>query len=205
MFTYDRRTRGSEEFQFSTELFDRKGIKSDSDLMMALKERPSKSELPHVFREFGTIKFQFLLDFGSYRDLQRHRSAYQPMPKLTLENGFDRWYLDNLTDNLKREAIELLNKQETAVDSLDLEPDEDQYLIPMGYRIPVTMVCSLPSAAYIAELRSAQTVHPTLRVRAQQMGNALKTTLPEMALYHDTSADVWNVARGLQDIVEIKV
>jgi len=201
-FTYDRR-RFATEFKFSTNLFDCNTILNDSDLLKALKDRPSKSELPHVFKEFGNIKFQFPLDFGSYRDLQRHRSAYQPMPRLTMENGFDKWYLDSLTEPLRLEALELLNEQETSIDSLMLDPDEEQYLIPMGYRIPVTICCSLPSATYIAELRSAQTVHPTLRVRAQQMGDALKNTIPDMAIYHDQRADVWNVARGFQDIVEI--
>jgi len=32
----------------------------------------------------------------------------------------------------------------------------------MGYRVAVELNCSLPSAIYIAELRSAVTVHPKL-------------------------------------------
>jgi hypothetical protein len=74
----------------------------------------------------------------------------------------------------------------------------------MGYRVAVELNCPLPSAVYIAELRSAATVHPTLRVRAQQMARAVKTVLPNIALYYDDSADTWSFQRGNQDIVKVK-
>jgi hypothetical protein len=65
------------------------------------------------------------------------------------------------------------------------------------------MSCSLPSAVYIAELRAGDTVHPTLRIRAQQMGEAIKSAVPGIAMHHDLSPpDTWNIKRGTQDIVQ---
>ncbi|MGH7249841.1 MAG: FAD-dependent thymidylate synthase, partial [Minisyncoccia bacterium] len=40
-----------------------------------LEKRPPKTELPKHLAEAGTVQFEFLLDFGSFRDLQRHRSV----------------------------------------------------------------------------------------------------------------------------------
>lgn len=65
-------------------------------VLKLLQTRPPKAELSPRFRELGDITFQFPLDFGSYRDLQRHRSAVQPMPILSTRHGFDPWYVSLL-------------------------------------------------------------------------------------------------------------
>ena len=115
------------------------------------------------------MKFQFLLDFGSYRDLQRHRSGVIPMPLLTLDKGFHPWYLDSLPADMLIEVKERMNTIADRVAKLDCSPEDRQYYIPMGYQCTIEATVSLPAALYIAEIRSAQTVHPTLRVVAQQM------------------------------------
>ena len=66
-----------------------------------LESRPPKTELPKYFREFGDITFGFKLDFGSFRDVQRHRAVTQRMPLLTLALGFGQWYLEELPPNIK--------------------------------------------------------------------------------------------------------
>lgn len=180
------------------------------DFHELLKNRPPKAEIHHRFRQFGDILFTFPLDFGSYRDLQRHRSSVQNMPLLTHNMGFENWYLEQLPPSLLQSANDMLHKQKYKVEALAEKNKYDdvslQYFIPMGYRVTVHMSCSLPSAVYIAELRSSDTVHPTLRLVAQKMGNAIKTMLPDMAIYHDLSPGVvWSTKRGTQDIVEKKI
>jgi hypothetical protein len=63
-----------------------------------LEKRPPKTELPKYLAEAGTLQFEFLLDFGSFRDLQRHRAVIQRMPLLTNEIGFEKWYINELPD-----------------------------------------------------------------------------------------------------------
>lgn len=176
-----------------TSRFDTKGISQEISL---LQNRPKKAELHQRFRRFGTIEFKFPLDFGSYRDLQRQRSSVQEMPLLTTRLGFHKWYLENLPESIVARIESCLEK----TNSLVCDDYIRQYYIPMGYKVPVVMTCSLPSAVYIAELRSQQTVHPTLRAEAQYMGTVLKHLFPEMALYCDDSPDVWTLKRGTQDI-----
>ncbi|MEK7607345.1 MAG: FAD-dependent thymidylate synthase [Patescibacteria group bacterium] len=174
------------------------GLKKHQSL---LTDRPAKAELHNRFRQYGDIIFSFLLDFGSYRDLQRQRSSIQEMPLLSIGHGFHPWYLEQLTPDLRKEAEIILKNQEQKIANLQTEAIIKQYYTAMGYRVAVKMSCSLPSAVYIAELRSADTVHPTLRIEAQRMGDAILASVPGIAMHHDTSPGTWNIKRGAQDIV----
>ncbi len=185
---------------FSYEVrLDLDGLKKHQKL---LAERPAKTELHQRLREYGDIVFRFSLDFGSYRDLQRHRSAVQEMPLLSTAHGFYPWYLEQLTPELKKEAAKLLAEQEKRIAKLKTSKEIKQYYVAMGYTVTVKITCPLPSAVYIAELRSGDAVHPTLRREAQRMGDAIKESVPGIAMHHDTSAGIWNIKRGLHDIVK---
>lgn len=185
------------KFSYKVRL-DLKGLKTHQKL---LKERPAKAELHQRFRQYGDMIFSFPLDFGSYRDLQRQRSAVQEMPLLSTKHGFYSWYLEQLPKDLRKEAEKVLKEQEKRIAKLKTTAEVKQYYTAMGYTITVKMSCHLPSAVYIAELRSSDTVHPTLRVQAQRMGDAIKASVPGIAMHHDTSPGTWNIKRGNQDIV----
>jgi thymidylate synthase ThyX len=187
-------------FSYSIKKLDLSELSQEEISLMA--KRPAKAELPNQFRIAGNIDFSFPLDFGSYRDLQRQRSAVQRMPLLTTRHGFYSWYLEQLPTELRTEAEGLITSQEKRIAALDATDEVKQYYIAMGYTVTVKISCPLPSAIYIAELRSSDTVHPTLRLRAQQMGDAIKEAIPGIAMHHDTSPGTWNIKRGLQDIVK---
>lgn len=174
--------------------FDLVGLAKFSEL---LASRPPKTELHQRLRQFGNITFKFWLDFGSYRDLQRQRSAVQEMPLLTVRHGFYQWYMDHMP-----EFAADIEKQVEAINRLDADEVTKQYYVAMGFSVPVSITCSLPSAVYIAELRSSTTVHPTLRVIAQKMGAALLEAVPGLALHCDNSPDQWSIKRGSQDIIK---
>lgn len=196
-FAYSFDQAAPADFTYESRL-DLKGLAKHARL---LGERPAKAELHQRFRQYGDIVFQFPLDFASYRDLQRHRSAVQEMPMLTTLHGFYPWYLEQLPDELRIEAEQLLADQEDKIDELEGSDAVKQYYVAMGYTVPVKITCPFPSVPYIVELRSDQSVHPTLRVRAQQMGDAIQKCVPGIAMHHDTSPGAWNIKRGLHDIV----
>jgi hypothetical protein len=123
------------------------------------------------------------------------------MPLLSTRHGFLPWYLEQLTPELRVEAEKVLQEQEARLAKLSAPDDVKQYYTAMGYTVTVKMSCSLPAAVYIAELRSSDTVHPTLRVEAQRMGDAIKASVPGIAMHHDISPGTWNIKRGAQDIV----
>lgn len=165
-----------------------------------LASRPMKTNLPPFMSMFGQCTFQYKLDFGSFRDLQRHRNGVCLMPLLTTNFGFYPWYLDELPADLRAEAATLLAEQEQAISALPVDELTRQYYIPMGYTIPASVTYALPASIYVAELRSNKTVHPTLRRRAQQMGQALREAVPGLAMHLDLDLDNWDVRRGTQDI-----
>jgi thymidylate synthase ThyX len=168
-----------------------------------LETRPMKTELPKYLAECGTLQFAFLLDFGSFRDLQRHRAIIQRMPLLTMRHGFENWYLEELPKSLNEQARQLLKDQEERIERLGLRSEEKQYYIPMGYRVANRITGSLPAMVYLVELRGTRFVHPTLVARARQMANELEKRFAAygLRLHMDTDPGRFDVKRGEHDIV----
>ncbi len=168
-----------------------------------LKKRPPKTELPKYLAEAGTIQFEFLLDFGSFRDLQRHRAIIQRMPLLTTEIGFNEWYLDELPVNLKMKAIQLLQVQSEKINQLKGSKEEKQYYIPMGYNVSNRVTGGLPALVYTIELRATRFVHPTLSKLAQSMADKLIELFGQngLILHLDKEINRFDVKRGEHDII----
>lgn len=167
-----------------------------------IKKRPIKTGLPHFLAELGNVTFDFLLDFGSFRDIQRHRNGVCRMPLLTTQFGFNEWYLEQLPDKIRREALKLIKEQVSAIKKLKATPEEKQYYIAMGFNVTCRVSYGLPAVLYVIELRSGVMVHPTLRLVAHKMYHSLSKMFPGLTVYPDLGQDDWDVRRGLQDIKE---
>ena len=164
--------------------------------------RPPKTGLPHFLTELGQITFDFLLDYGSFRDIPRHRNGVCRLPLLTMENGFQQWYLAQLPENIREQALTLIAEQKQAVEKLNISPEERQYYIALGFLVPCRVTYGLPAAVYVLELRSGVPVHPTLRRVAHKMHQALLEIYPDLKLLTDLNPDDWDVRRGAQDIIQ---
>ena len=188
------------DFKCSSSLSLFRGLHEYREVMLT---RPPKTELPKRLAECGTIQFHFLLDFGSFRDLQRHRSVIQSMPMLTTAHGFEKWYLNELPKDVEALALELLDYHAEALDALSVDDFELQYYLPMGFRVPCVVTGDIPALVYIVELRATRFVHPTLRKRAKQMAESLKEHLSPfgLVLHLDETPDMFDVRRGEHDIV----
>lgn len=167
-----------------------------------INSRPKGCVLPHFMSDFGQISWSFLLDFGSFRDIQRHRNGVCRMPLLTTELGFEPWYLEQLDDELRWEADCLLLKQESEISKLTDDLVARQYYTALGYRVRTDVTYGLPAAVYVMELRSGKTIHPTLRKKIHAMIRAFKLKMPEMALHVDMDPNDWDVRRGTQTITQ---
>lgn len=172
-------------------------LKKYSDILDA---RPPKTNAPLFLGELGTITFDFILDFGSFRDLQRHRNGVCRMPLLTSKLNFNQWYLDNLPPATKSAAKNLINSQVEKINKLAVPDIIKQYYLPLGFNVPCRVTYGLPAALYVIELRSGKFVHQTLRQIAHKMHYALKDKFPDLKIYTDLNKDEWDIRRGLQDI-----
>ena len=174
------------------------------DYQYLLMERPLKTNLPEFLTGLGRFNFQFQLDFGSFRDLQRHRHGICRMPLLSTRWHFHSWYIKQLPDALKQRAAELLESTDEKISKLHVGDIKAQYYVPMGYLVPCHVTYGLPAAVYIADLRTQKTVHPTMRAAAMQMANCLREELPSLALHDDRDQDDWSTRRGKQLVLEQK-
>lgn len=167
-----------------------------------IKNRPQYAELPKWIGTLGEIEFSYKLDFGSFRDIQRHRAITQRMPLLTAELGFNKWYLDELTPKLRAEAEALIRDQLKATNTLGLSKEETQYYIPMGYNTSNNFSGDLPAVVYMVELRATRFVHPTLRYQAADMAQIIKKTFKsaELTIHLDQEIDRFDIKRGEHDI-----
>lgn len=169
-----------------------------------LAQRPTNAALPWRLEAYGRYNFLFLLDFGSFRDIQRHRNAVCQIPLIDGRFGLHPWYKAQFAELLPDDSAELLSAISAQFESIAGLEDQNvmlnQYLYPMGTMALIHASYSLPETAYVGELRSLKTVHASLRPIAQNMLRILADDLPEMALYGDMDEDNWTARRGEQTI-----
>ncbi len=191
------------EFSYTTTI-NNKELEAES--LLEITARPKKTELPRYLGKHGTYKCKFMLDFGSFRDLQRHRNGICQIPLITEQFGFHSWYTDQLPACLKEKAEKLIQKQYTRIKAMKEKngttAEELQYFFPLGANLLCETTYDLPQMVYVTELRADKTVHPTLRAVVHQFHHALTKQHPKLKLYTDLDADSLDSRRGTQDIVK---
>ena len=162
-------------------------------------KRPPKAELPKFLSQMGTIDARFQLDFGSFRDIQRHRAIIQRMPLLTSDLGFNQWYVENFPKEIRLKLPPHLESINQGIKGLGVSPEEAQYFFPMGYNISNRFTGDLPATIYMVELRDSRFVHPTLQKVAHKIGEQIVNSLG-IPLHTDREPNRFDTKRGEQDI-----
>ncbi len=174
--------------------------------------RPHGQEMHYSIGETGTVRFDALLDFASFRDQQRHRAVIQRQGLVSDKYGFHDWYLDNLPDIVREKAEKLLTDNLQIIKELinngEIDKFEAQYLYPMGMKIPTTIVGHIGKVLYMVELRAQTSVHPTYHENAYDFAMCIKKTLSktlsvpdeEIPLYVDSAVGQFSIKRGSQTI-----
>lgn len=128
--------------------------------------------------EHASFTFEIIGDFGSYRDLQRHRMLTQEKQFLTCDYGF---YLPPelegtaMEDEYNAAMFQAKEAFETIAHEL---PEEAQYIVPMGYHIRWYFHTNLRALQWLCELRSSPAGHPTYRYIAQEMARQVSSVCP---------------------------
>jgi thymidylate synthase ThyX len=198
---YYYRNDQAKNFSLVYDNVDRKLLANYQDV---LRERPAKTDLPMAIAECGVVAYELLLDFGSFRDLQRHRGIVQRMPLLVRTHGFNDWYLNSLPKNLKEKTKEFIKKQEKKINEIKASDEDKQYLTAMGYKVPCRFSGDLKALVYLVELRSTRFVHPTLVEQVLKIIKSLKELFGKegLVLHLDKEPNRFDIKRGEQDIVE---
>lgn len=173
-----------------------------------LIQRPQYTALPRYVEQYGTITAKFWLDFGSFRDLQRHRNGTCVMSEFDPYSKMHPFYLSGTIKNLFRSdqydkfTSEYMGLLSNLIKfNSHCSSDDLQYLYPLGWLIPVSYTATLPQWVYMVELRTQPSVHPTLRSVMMSVAKELKNIMPFMKLYVDLDEHpVVNWPRGNQTI-----
>lgn len=118
------------------------------------------------FDDHGSyFQIQGQIDFGSARDLLRHRPGLNQLPLVGNwghSSTFNHWYgsrLQEIDSSLYGEVMKLFSYVITYPGSAV----HNQYLFPLGTNVDVNLIWNLGQLRYVLPLRTKTTVHPTLR------------------------------------------
>ena len=133
-------------------------------------DMPHRRQIRSLDR-YAMVQLVDEVDFAGWRDLSRHRVGWHnfPVPGLSLH----RWYGQEL-DRLGVEWRGLWNGVTELSAFVDQGVCEYVRNTPMGAVCNLEMHMPLGQAVYVARLRSATTVHPTVRQVAQRLADFLK-------------------------------
>ena len=154
------------EEQLLRRVFDMSDQERREIIAAYVGERRNRRHKPGRGMERVYYRFDVLSDFGSFRDLQRHRMMTIDWQKLTLRHGYatppeiddiggavaDRWHegmdeMSALYQDIKNE----------------LGDDVAQYVVPFGYRIRYNIQMNARQAFHMLELRTGESGHTDYR------------------------------------------
>ena len=145
----------------------------------AINARENRRQKSPRALEQAQFTFEILADFGSYRDLHRHRILTQERQLLTCNYGY---YMPPEIEesNLEYEYMRALEVAQQAYDTIRSEfPEEAQYIVPMAYNVRWYFTINLRSLQWLCELRSAAAGHPSYRLIAQKMAKEVANAVPQ--------------------------
>jgi len=143
-----------------------------------MEARPEHSEVPDVFKTVN-LTFDVIMDYGAFRDLQRHRRCEQFVEPLTTQYGYvvpD----DIVGSELETEYVAAMDLVSSYSDEIIHDQDLSQYLIPLGYLHRSKFQMNLKQLYYIVELRTRSQGHMSYRRVAYKMFELARTHYPEL-------------------------
>jgi thymidylate synthase ThyX len=170
----NRDIRVMREFKFRLEDWHGMDLKSFNEFMVT---RPEHSEVPDIFKTIP-LTYTLTMDYGAFRDLQRHRRCEQYVEPHTHRYGYD------IPDDIKGSEIEeeycIVMDYSRSLDYVKLFNDPspksipqyklyEQYVTPLGYRHRSTFQMDMKELYYIVELRTKPQGHISYRRIAYEM------------------------------------
>ncbi len=145
-------------------------------------------------RLFCTV--EMTMDYGAYRDVQRHRMATQTTQVLTPALGFERpmefetfGYAEQYDDLMAQSAETYGHLYEAGF------VHEAAYVLPLATRIRALFTWNLREVTHFVELRSARQGHPSYRKIAQDVYRAIEASYPLIARYMRPNLNIYALTR----------
>lgn len=163
-------------------------------------DRKTRRDRPGRALEFGyPLTFDILLDFGAYRDIQRHRICTQERQRLSPYLGFE-MPKEVIDAGFEKQVILCRDKSYELYEKLKHDfREEASYAVLFGFNIRFCMGMNDREAMHLIELRSGKQGHPSYRKLSQKMHNLIKERAPwraEMLKFVDHNEYFWSRAES---------
>ncbi len=135
-------------------------------------------ELEHIY-----YTFDILMDYGAYRDVQRHRMNTQSGQDVTIVHGFET-PKEIIEAGLETKFNEVMNRAADLYQKLyPIFPKEAQYVVPLAFRKRTLFTWNLRELHHFISLRSGKKGHISYRRIAQACWQKLNEVQPLLAKY----------------------
>jgi thymidylate synthase ThyX len=178
-------------------LYDRSSLSLEAlqakaaDLSIEAKERVvdeylfrrGKHDAPGRALERIFCTSEIVMDYGAYRDVQRHRMATQSLQPLGTALGYE---IPPMIEQFGyKDRYDLLMASAAAAFAAIQSADSDaaQYVLPLATRVRALFTWNLRSITHFIELRSARQGHPSYRRTAQQLFREIERVYPLVGRY----------------------
>ncbi len=168
---------------------------SPTDLEALLLTRGRHDAAPRVF-ERVSLTFEITLDYGAFRDIQRHRMATFVTEPLSPKYGYETpaeitgFNLADQYHAAMRQAAETYHALYSAG-----FPDEAPYALPLAYRVRTHATMNLRELFHFIELRTGRGGHPSYRKIAFQIFEEVQRVYPSAAAYIRPNKGVFALTR----------
>jgi hypothetical protein len=163
-------------------------------------DRKNRRHRPGRAFERIDYRFEIVVDYGAFRDLQRHRLLTVEWQRLTPELGYA---LPGLVVEAGEEAtyVESVERSRALYDAMVGEfPLEASYAVALAHRLRCVMQMNAREAMHLIELRSGTQGHPSYRSIAQQMHRAIA----EQAGHRAVAEAMVHVEHGSADLERLE-
>jgi hypothetical protein len=145
------------------------------DHVDAIFENRGEKEAVPAGLGVGQLIFSGFIDFGAYRDLQRHRRGFQFKLQPTIRFGYQ-------LPEFIVERDDLLQVCEEAIEAIEAEHRKtgSEYFTLLAHNVQFTYICTVEQAIYLIELRTSPAGHVSYRHFAQDMAKCLFQAFPEL-------------------------
>jgi thymidylate synthase ThyX len=142
-----------------------------------------RGEHEQVTRAWETTSYTFdvLIDYGAFRDLQRHRMATQIHQPVTTAHGFvtpPEIEAAGRGDDYRRLMAQARETFEAVAADL---PDDAQYVVPLAFRKRTLFTMNLRELHHLVQLRSGPAGHPSYRRMANHLLDEVRRVHPRLA------------------------
>jgi thymidylate synthase ThyX len=159
-------------------------------------QRRGPHDSPLRALEHLTYTFDILVDFGAFRDIQRHRMITQTPQESTAIHGYSR--PPEITRYGSSAAYdECMARATSAYETIARDfPREAQYVLPLAFRKRVLFTWNLREIHHFVQLRSGRQGHVSYREIAQQVWRELERVHPLLATYIRADLNDYSLARS---------